>query len=144
MKPFSLNTVLKYRKQMVDVAINRLAVEEQKKTSIVKELDEKNVYYYSLITTLDRLQTTGIGVDQLILFEDRLQFIKGEIEQLKEKLEKAKKLVRKARSHVLLKAKEKKALEKLRDNQNLAWKKHLEKKETTQMDEIATLRHERK
>ncbi len=144
MKPFSLNTVLKYRKQMEDVAINRLAVEEQKKTSIENELKEQNAYYDKLITTLEHLQTTGIGVDQLILFEDRLQFIKGELEQLEEKIEKAKKLVRKARSQVLLKAKEKKALEKLRDNQNLAWKKHLEKKETTQMDEIATLRHERR
>ncbi len=144
MKPFTLQTVLKFRKQMVDMAVNRLAEEEQKKALLISEVHEIEKRYNNLISSLTERQNSGMAVDELIRYEDHIMYLKEQIEELKEKIIAADEHVMRAKSHVLNKSKEKQIMEKLRDRQNLAWKLHLEKKETAQLDEIAVMSHDKK
>lgn len=144
MKPFSLHTVLKYRKQMENKAINRLAEAERRMRIIENQFQRKNNAYHNLINELARRQSQPMDVADLIRYEEHIYYTADQLQDLKEKLDDAKELVMKARNHVLTKSKEKKVMEKLRDRQNLAWKQYLDKKEAATMDEIAVMRHNRK
>ncbi len=144
MKPFSLDTVLRYRKQMEDKAISRLVEAENNRMIIETKLRDKKKIYHYLITALAKLQSQGIDVSELIRYDERILYIQTQITGLEEKLHDAKELIVKARGYVLTKSKEKKIMEKLRDKQNLAWKQYLAKKEAAQLDEIAVMSHDRK
>ncbi len=126
------------------MAINRLAEAEKKKSGLVARFKEKEETYLNLVATLAQRQTRGMPVDELIRYEEHILFIKGQMSELEGEITDAEELVVKARSHVLGKSKEKQIMEKLRDQQNLAWKLHLDKKETAQLDEIAVMRHDKK
>ncbi len=144
MKPFSLQTVLKHRKQMVDMAVNRLAEAEKKRKLLYSKLQENEKRYSELLTLLAERQNNGMAVEELIRFEEHIIFLKAKIVELAEKVEDADEVVLRAKTHVLNKSKEKQIMEKLRDRQNLAWKLHLDKKETAMLDEIAVMSHDRK
>ncbi len=144
MKPFALHTVLKYRKQLENKAFNRLVEAEKKKSLLEAQLHEKEENYLNLKTSLEAMQVHGIDVNDLIRYEERIQYIKTQIADLTEKIIDADALVFKARTHVLTKSKEKQVMENLRDRQNLAYKQYLDKKEAAQMDEIAVMNYDRK
>jgi flagellar protein FliJ len=144
MKPFSLHTVLKYRKQMENKAVNRLAETERKLIIIKKQYDKKNAQYQQLVHELSNRQNQPMDVTEFVRFDEHIQFLSSQLKEIQEKLDDAKKLVLKARNHVFIKSKERKVMEKLRDKQNLAYKQYIEKKEAATMDEIAVMRHGRK
>ncbi len=126
------------------MAINRLAKAEKKKGVLVARFKETEEKYFNLVTALAQRQTHGMPVDELIRYEEHILFIKGQMRELEDEIADAEEQVVKARTHVLNKSKEKQIMEKLRDQQNLAWKLHLDKKETAQLDEIAVMRHDKK
>lgn len=138
-----MEPVLRYRKQLADEARQKLfasqKVEAEIQTRLLQGTDMLNTLYTNL--TLER--TRGTTVDRLLLFENRIPVVQKEIEELQIELEKQKKVVERRRRHVIQANQDKKALEKLKEKQNLNYKKYLDKKEAAMLDEIAVLRHGR-
>lgn len=142
MKPFGLETVLKYRKRQEDDAVLRLTsairqkeIIRQRIVAIQKEREEIEL----------RVQSTtaiAIEISELIHCENRIYWLKQQEEKENQELESAINKVQKERLNVLKKSREKKVLEKLKVKQNENWERHIEKLENAQLDEIAVLSYE--
>ena len=142
-KPFSLQSVLKFRKRKEDLAQDqflraRLAVDQAR-----NNLEAAKNEIHSLSTSLEEKQVTGILVDDLARCEERIQYKQSHIKQLKDTLARKEILAQKKRMHLLEKAQEHKSLTMLKDQQDATWKEFLDKKEAAMLDEIAILRHDR-
>jgi flagellar FliJ protein len=144
MKPFTMHAVLKYRKQLEDIARQRLyqALEEEARMQaallqIKEELTE-------LYTSLQKDKEQGTTVDRLILFDHRIEVVQELVARRQSELEKQQVQVAKNRQQLVKTSKDRKIMEKLREQQNAAYAQYLEKKETIMLDEIAVLSYARK
>jgi flagellar FliJ protein len=144
MKPFTLDAVLKYRKQLEDMATQRLhqaiEVEARLHEALLQVQKELAELYDSLQTDKER----GTTVDRLILFNYRIDLVNEQALRGQKELEKQQVQVANKRQQLVKASKDRKIMEKLREQQNAAYAKYLEKKETGMLDEIAVLAHARK
>ena len=142
MKPFSLDTVLNYRKRLEDIAIHRLAEAKRQEKIIQQKLDEDNKHLAALIKEIEQLQNETISILDLINLENRILFLKKNIHSVKTKLHEKSENRNKMQENLIEKSRNRQIMASLKDQQNRAWKKHLDKKEVTMLDEIATIRHD--
>jgi flagellar protein FliJ len=143
MKPFSLNSVLKYRVQLEKIAKNRLYEAEKKRAEALLQLQQEETIFRTLISDLAGLQSQGMDVDEMIRYEERITLIKYEVNNLRTTLAEREKAVLVERENTLHKSKERKVMEKLKERQDIAWQQYLNKKEAAMLDEIAVIFHER-
>lgn len=142
MKPFNLQTVLDYRKRLEDIAQHRLIEAKNVEEIIKKKLNDEINALELFINETEVLQAQGIGITELIRYEERISAQKHNILAIKKNLSEKSELVLKEQQHLLLRCKERQIMERLKETQNLAWKGYLDKKEAAMLDEIATTRHE--
>lgn len=144
MKPFSLHAVLQFRHQLETRALQNLAqameVEQQLRNAFEVVEAELNELY----AALQKDKEQGTSVDRLIMFDQRIDLVKEQLNQRKEALEKQEAQVAKKRQQLLKASKERKIIEKLKEQQNAAYGKYLEKLEAGMLDEIAVLSHQRR
>lgn len=143
MKPFTLTKVLKYRKQMEDVAALQLAHAQQQLQIAQRDLEKVENDLRRLITDLDTFQEVGISIEKLMCFENRISWLKKEREKYTAIFESALENANTKRSIVLEKSKNKKILEKLKKKQDQQWHKYQNKRENDILDEIAVFSHEK-
>lgn len=143
MKPFSLHTVLSYRKRLEDIAKNRLFEAQTEKQKVQDKLTEEENGYAHLLVTLERLQTEGIDILDLIRYEDQILFTKNRIISIKKTLSEKIARVANEREHLIQRSKERKIMEKLKEKQNQSWQEYLNKKEAALLDEIAIIFHDK-
>lgn len=143
MKPFSLTKVLKYRKQMEDAAALQLAHAQQQLEMAQRDLEKVEKELTTLITELNTIQEAGIGIEDLLRYENRISWLKTERENRVVVFESALENVNTKRLIVLEKSKNKKVLEKLKKKQDLQWHKHQNKRENNILDEIAVFSYDR-
>ena len=141
MKPFSLQTVLDYRKRLEDIGQHRL-VEAKNIEEIIREKLHDEVNALALyISESHALQAKGIEITELIRYEERITAQKHNIQAIKKNLTEKSALVQKEQQHLVHCSKERQIMERLKETQNIAWKGYLNKKEAAMLDEIATTRH---
>ena len=143
MKPFSLETVLKYRKRLEDIAKNRLHEAQTARQMVQDRLAAEEQEYAGLLATLDRRQFEGIDILELIRYEEQIMFSKNRIAAIRKTLDDKTARVVEARELLIRRSKERNVMEKLKTRQNQAWQNYLDKKEAAMLDEIAVLYHER-
>ena len=141
MKPFTLQTVLDYRKRLEDIAQHRLIEAKTVQETIEKKLHEEISALTLFINETETLQTEGIGITELIRYEERIAAQKQNILTIKKNLSEKSNLVRKEQQNLVLRSKERQIMERLKETQDKAWKSYLDKKEAAMLDEIATTRH---
>ena len=141
MKPFSLETVLKYRNRLEDIAKNRLFEAQTERQQVQDKLTEEQTNYANLVETLNRLQSEGIEILEHIRYEDKIQFSKNRIVAIKKTLAEKTARVVVERELLIQRGKERKIMEKLKEKQNIAWREYLDKKEAAMLDEIAIIFH---
>jgi len=139
MKPFSLDVVLKYRKRQKDRARNRYQETQNQYNMVKQELEAQQAKQVSLVNELGQRHLQGVDITEHIIYENRIELLQAEIDQLKEKLKKKQEKVVRERTFLLKKSQEHKAMDKLKEKQNLEWQQYLEKKEATMTDEMAIL-----
>ena len=144
MKPFTLHAVLKYRHQLEDRALQSLAQALQVEARLREELHQVEQDLAELYTGLQRDKEQGTTVDRLILFDQRIDLVKTQVAERKTAVEKQQIQVNKRRQQLLKASKDRKVIEKLKEQQNAAYKHHLDKLEASMLDEIAVLSHERR
>ena len=144
MKPFSLHAVLKFRNQLETRALQNLAQAMEVERQLQIAFEETKSELDELYAALQRDKEQGTSVDRLIMFDQRIELVKEQIHQRKKAVEKQQGQVAKQRQSLLKASKDRKIIEKLEEQQNAAYKKHLEKLEAGMLDEIAVLSHERR
>ncbi len=143
MKPFSLGAVLKYRQQLEDVARQQLHQALQTEARLQEALALVQEDLATLHANLALDQQRGMTVDRLILYDRRIALVKEQEQQRARELQKQRIQVERRRQVLVKASKNRKVMEKLREQQNAAYQKFLEKKETNMLDEIAVLSHDR-
>jgi flagellar protein FliJ len=143
MKPFSLEAVLNYKQRLEDIAKNRLFKAQQAEYQAMARLREQDELYVDLVDTAARRQLEGVGITELIGYEEHIQYVKNRIQTLQAELTKRHEKTAAERENLLTRSKEKQAMEKLKEKQNTAWRQYLNKKEAAMLDEIAIIYHDK-
>lgn len=143
MKPFNLDTVLEHRKRLVNIARNKLYDARRERDKTQTKLTATEEKYNSILTDRDNLKNTDCTILSFVEIERSLEFTKERITELQVLFENKETFVKRAKENLLIKAKDKKVLEKLKEKQNNQWKKFIEKKEAASLDEIAILHHKK-
>ena len=144
MKPFALGAVLKYRKQLEDLARQQLHKAVEAEMVLLETLRAAQEDLAGLYAGLAADQEHGTTVDRLILFDHRIALVKEQEHLRKKELQKQQNQVEKRRQILVKASKNRKVMEKLREQQTAAYKQYLEKQESNMLDEIAVLSRERK
>jgi flagellar protein FliJ len=144
MKPFTMHAVLKYRKQLEELSIQKLYQAKEVEARLHEALLDAQNELANLYISVQQDKERGTTVDRLILYEYRIELILEHIEQRKNALKKQQIEVAKKQQQLVKASKDRKIMEKLRDQQNAAHAAHLQKMETHMLDEIAVLSHARK
>lgn len=142
MKPFSLETVLDYRKRLEGIAQHRLIEAKRVMETVQKKLRDETEGLTLFIEEIDKLQKDGIGITELIRYEERVTRQKQNIRAIEKNLAEKSNLVTREQQNLVLCSKERQIMEQLRETQNKAWTKYLDKKEAAMLDEIASTRHQ--
>lgn len=142
MKPFTLQIVLDYRKQLENIALHRLNEAKKNQETIKKKLSDEKSVLTLFVKETEILQAEGIGITELIRYEERIAAQKHNILAIEKNLSEKSDLVRTEQQYLIQRSKERQIMERLKETQNKAWKSYLDKKETTMLDEIATTRYD--
>lgn len=140
-KPFTLDSVLNYRKRLEDIAKNRF-YEAKKIHAIIQEklISEKNTLT-TVILECEELQINGVEITKLILFEEKISTAQKNIHAIEKNLLEKEKLVDQEKANLLMRSREYQVMERLKIEQNDSWHKYLDKKEAAMLDEVAIMRH---
>jgi flagellar FliJ protein len=144
MKPFSMHAVLKYRKQLEDLARQRLNQALEEEARLQEELLQIQGELNELYHTQQQDREHGTTIDRLIMFDHRIELVKEQVINRQNDLEKQQVQTVKHRQQLVKTSKDKKIMEKIREQQNAAYAIYLEKKELIMLDEFAVLSHDRK
>ena len=143
-KPFTLDTVLNYRKRLEDVAKNRFF--EAKK--VYEIIQEKLISEKSNLTTVifecEELQANGVEITKLILFEEKISTSQKNIQAIKKNIQEKLNLVDQEKTNLLQRSREYQVMERLKVEQNASWRQYLDKKEAAMLDEVAVMRQWKK
>ncbi len=142
MKPFTMESVLTYRQQLEDAARQELFKALEQETAVCKQLEEVEQELATLYHGLEQ-ERHSTTAERLILYERRMDIVRGQLAELREELSRRQEQVRRRRRHLLKASQERKVLEKLREQQNRNYRNYLDRKEALMLDEIAVLFHER-
>jgi flagellar protein FliJ len=141
MKPFSLQTVLDYRKRLEDIAQQRLSEAKIIQQTIKNKLSDEMNALASSIRESEKLQIEGIGITDLIRYEEKITAQKLNIQAIEKNLAEKSELVLEEQQNIVHRSKDRQIMERLKETQNKAWIEYLNKKEAAMLDEIATTRH---
>lgn len=143
MKPFALEPLLKHRKTREEQAMYVLAKAQDEEMRVQAQLNHETNVLESLLESLANEQVQGIEVGRQAWFEQRIELVSQQVQAWKLQLQKKQERVLQAREQLISRSQELKIMETLRDKQNQAWQQYLHHKETTNLDEIATIFHNR-
>lgn len=144
MKPFSMEAVLKYRKRLKDQAMNSFQQAQRERSRAEQAWLRKRTEHTSLVDTLAALENQGVNVDEHIRYQNRIDYVSTELAGHEVTLRKKTETVILRRKQLVRRRKEERALEKLKEKQNVEYQKFIEKKEAVMLDEIALLHRNQK
>lgn len=142
MKPFSLETVLTYRKRLEDIAQHRFFEAKKVHQQVEQKLAAENSILAELSHRSEQLQSEGVNITELIRYEERILQVKANVKGIAKTLAEKAEIVSREHQNLINRANERQIMERLKERQNKAWTAFLNKKETIMLDEIAILRHD--
>lgn len=139
MKPFALHALLKHRERLKNIARNKFQAARNEHTKVLQQLTMKQHQEHQLRQALEAKQIAGIEIKEQQLFDHRITYIQGEMSQLAAALQRKQTVLVREKTYLLEKSKEHRAIKRLQEKQDAAWRNHLVKKESAMLDEIAVL-----
>lgn len=140
-KPFSLDTVLRYRKRLEDVAKNRFFEAKTIHAIIQEKLVSETEKLHALITQSEQLQVEGIEITKLMLYEEKISTAQKNVAAIEKNIQEKAKIMAQEQDNLLRRSREYQVMERLKCEQNTSWRQHLDKKEAAMLDEVAVMRH---
>jgi flagellar export protein FliJ len=130
MKPFSMESVLRYRTQLEKLAQQELFTVLKQETETKQQAEQLANELNSLHTKLASEQQQGLTVENLIITENWISNRQESLKKIEIQLESLSGQVTQSRKKLIATSRDKKALDKLKKKQNTAF-------------EIAVLRYKR-
>jgi flagellar FliJ protein len=141
MAPFKLNTVLKHRQRLEDIARNKFIEAKEMADNVLNRRNSEKIRLLKILEEREKRQKEGIEITMLLRYEEMVTRLETNLKGIEKNLREKKKLVEQMHAGLLTHTKERQAMEQLRDEQNRAWRKEIERKEAQMLDEIAVMRH---
>ncbi|MGW8193660.1 MAG: flagellar export protein FliJ [Desulforhopalus sp.] len=140
-KPFTLDSVLNYRRQLERLAQQRLFAAESAYNQLKDTLAGEEHNYKFLLRESERLQANAVSIIVLMRYDERLNFLQQRIKAIRKTLAEKETNVLNEQKNLEKRRKDRRVMEHLKERQNRYWKNYLSKKEMTILDEIAVFRH---
>lgn len=134
---FKLQAVLKYRKTLEEQAQQRLAEFLNAQNLLNQQQDEASSQLNELARQLGQKQRDGLTVLEMRLFEDQIYHHRQQCDKLQIQLVEVDTLINERRQELLVAARERKIIEKLKEKQLAEYLSKLERKERVMLDEIS-------
>ncbi len=136
-KGFKLQSVLKHRGLLEDLARQRLAETLSREQALRAEMDRVRSGIESLQVELCQRQMHGISVQDLLLYEAHIDHRGKQIAELKRQTKRTQDDVAGCRMALCQASQDKQLLENLKDKKMAEHRRLLHAQETRQLDEIA-------
>ncbi len=134
---FKLQTVLKYRKSLEEQAQQKLAELLSLEAQFKAQQEEACEQIKLLSARLAEKQQAGLTVLELRLYEDQIDHQRQQAEKMQEQLKLLAALLNERREELMVAARERKIIEKLKEKQLAEYLKKLDRKERVMLDEIS-------
>lgn len=134
---FKLQTVLKYRKTLEEQAQQRLAELLAVDGRLRQQQGEISTHLEGLTRQLEEKQQGGLSVLELRLYEDQIVHQQQLINQIQRQLEEVGVQLNERRQELMVAARERKMIEKLKEKQLAEYLQKLDRKERNMLDEIS-------
>lgn len=139
MKSFKLHGVLDYRKRCEDEAHKKLYQCIERRSLLADEKSGKESELQGLAAELHAAKIEGIGVQELLLYEECIGLKTRELEGIKQKLLQAEAEVKEKRAELVKARQEKRALEILKEKRDAAERLKERQQENKFLDEVSVL-----
>lgn len=143
MKRFKLQTILDYRKLRKDLIRQELCDSIKRETALIAEIRKEQEELDKLCRDLNNRRRVGITPHELLMYENRCSYKAELVGNIKRKLEVIQNEITDQRRTLCEADRDEKLLERLKEKQMLENKRLLQKKETTETDEIAVRTYKR-
>ena len=136
-----MQPVLKYRQQLEDMARQSLVNSQRRLTELEQVATHLRTEIQKVTQTLEEKSSLGISADSLQLHRNWLEKLQQQLLEAEENLQHQQDSVNRRRDLLLRASQERRALEKLRDQQDQAYDDWCNQRENNLLDETAILRH---
>lgn len=143
MKHFKLQTILDYRKLRKDLIRQELCCSVQRETALIADIRKEQEELDNLCRDLNIRRRAGITPHELSMYENRCSYMAELVGNMKKNLEVVQNEIADQRETLCKADRDAKLLEKLKEKQISENKRLLQKKETTETDDIAVRNHKR-
>jgi flagellar export protein FliJ len=143
MKPFKLQAVLDYRQTLSNIAQQDLCKTLEEEIGLTLKLQKLRLELDKLYSDFAQLQQDGITPHELLLYETRCSHKAGFLAELEAKRDALRRKITSQRQALCETDRDKKLIEKLKEKQTYADNLMLHRKETAELDEIATQKYGR-
>ena len=143
MKPFKLQSVLNYRQTLCNIAQQELCKILETQTHLQNKLQQTQEELDTLHKDIEKKQQDGITIDELMLYENRCSHKVEAIQNLENELTRVRQAITAERRSVCETDRDKKLLKKLKEKHISSQNLMMNKKENSELDEIAIQAHGR-
>jgi len=141
---FKLEALLNHRRHQEELCQKELAQFQRKLVGEQEKLRRTKHLKRDYLLKLQERQTGSISISDVILYKNYIARLSEEIEVQTACVREAAKQVNQKRNELIGIVKKRKTLERLKEKDQLAYRKKLMLDERKLMDEVATTRHARK
>ncbi len=134
---FKLQSVLNYRQSLEDQAQYALAASQKRQHELEGQLQLQQEKLHQYDRELKQRQEEGLTVAEMDLYESQIQHCHCLSESIRERLQQLEQQLVSERAALLHAARERQVMEKLKDNQETAYRQELSRKERVMLDEIS-------
>jgi flagellar FliJ protein len=136
-KKFKLQSVLNYRQSLEELAQQVLGASLQRKGELDAELQNQQTALRKHDEELKRRQQEGLSVAEIELFETQIHHCRRRIEQLLLELASLEQQIAREREELLGAVQDKQVMEKLKEKQEAAYNRELNRQERIILDEVS-------
>ena len=133
---FGLDTVLQYKRQVLDGAQNEYAEAIQRVRQQERRLREAEARHRSLNQQFRRAEAEGITIADAMGYEMGLRMLEGEIQREESRLHQLQTEAEERRKRMIAARQDTSSLEKLREKKLESYEKELQRQEELRIDEL--------
>ncbi len=134
---FKLESLLNMRRKREELVVQELAAAQAAKVRIVNKISDTKKIVNALIEDSKSYLKASIRIDSLLISRNYIELLKKQLAALEIELRTADEKILQVKQKLAEAVKQRKIIEKLKENQFTQYKKDYNKNDNAQMDEIA-------
>lgn len=134
---FKLESLLNMRQKREELVVQELAAAQASKMRILNKISDTKKIVSALIEDSKSYLKASIRIDSLLISRNYIELLKKQLAALEIELQAADEKILQVKQKLAEAVKQRKIIEKLKENQFTQYKKDYNKNDNAQMDEIA-------